>query len=94
MTTQEKIAEIIKDQYNDFKGNKRLYLKHIHEQMRSIEKPLKWRQYIIMFFGGEVKREKLITDEKYLEFLEKAKKENPKPPPYIIPTEFYTQPKV
>jgi len=35
MTTQEKIAEIIKDQFNDFKGDKMIGLKLLHSRIRS-----------------------------------------------------------
>lgn len=34
MTTQEKIAEIIKEQYHDFKGSKMLYIKLLHNRIK------------------------------------------------------------
>lgn len=59
--TQKRIAEIIKDQYGDFKGRKMWPVKEVHEKMR-----------------------RKISEEEYLEFLEKQVKENPRPV-YQIP---------
>lgn len=65
MTTQEKIAEIIKNQFKDYRGHHPLVrqLKKVHNMVRQVE-----------------------GDEKFLEFLEKSVKENPRPvykSPYI-----------
>lgn len=54
--TQKRIAEIIKEQYDDFKGRKMWPVKEVHAKMRH-----------------------KISDEEYLQFLEKQVNENPRP---------------
>lgn len=56
--------------------------------MRSLEKPLRWWQYIIIFLGGNIKRDKLINDVRFLEYLRKLEIVNPKPV-YKIPEEYF-----
>lgn len=79
MTTQEKIAEIVKTRYNNFKGSRNVSIGKLHAYMRNMEKPLKLWQLVPMFLGFKVRREKMMTDEDYLSFLEKLEKENPVP---------------
>jgi hypothetical protein len=87
MTTQDKIDKIIKEQYGNWKGRAYKPIKKLHDHMRSMTKPLKWWQVVVAVFGGKVKLEPLMTDEDYLEFLEKAEKENHRPV-YQIPESF------
>lgn len=65
MTTQEKIAAIIEDQFHGYRGHHPYVVatKKLHRKIRQVE-----------------------GDEKFLEFLEKSVKENPRPvykSPYI-----------
>jgi len=62
-SVKEKIKELVKSQYEDFKGKRMWALKELHNVMRIT-----------------------MGDEKYLEFLEKSAKENPRPV-YKIPDE-------
>lgn len=86
MSTQDEIREIVKNRYSNYQPRLFRKIGLIHRQMRELEKPLKWWQYVLLFLGGTVKREKLFDDERFLEFLKKAEKENPRPI-YKIPDE-------
>jgi hypothetical protein len=77
MTTQEKIDAIIKDQYGDFKGKKMQSVKTAHAFMRY--RRLTFWQMVLYAHGYKVTPGKKITDEQYLEFLEKSVKENQRP---------------
>lgn len=54
--TEDKINQILKDQYNNFKGRRVAPLATVHSLLRSA-----------------------IGDDKYLEFIAKDQKENPRP---------------
>lgn len=79
MNTQDQIQAIIAIRYGNYTSNHGRRMKIIHNHLRSLETPLKWYEYLYVFFGGKITPKKYLSDEQFLEYLQKLETLNPKP---------------
>lgn len=89
MSIEEKISVIQKERYGNYQGRLMKNLGVLHNFIRYAEKPLTFFQFIKQLFGFKVTRERVMTDEQFLSFLEEQERINPKPV-YKIPDHLKT----